>query len=477
MRLRAVYLLAAVASVAAVLVVAGPANATANWSCGETFATSPGTLDNNLDCSGYTENALVITADGVTLNFGGHTVTVDGTADWDGVYNDGYTGLTVENGTINMDTGGTAVEGYGVANDGGLGLTVADMTINGGYYGVDSYSSSDGTTVEGSTISGSTDEGIYQRGNGATIDGNTISPASGAQGIEATHGLGDVVSNNTVTGNFDGTDYIDGDIGIHLHLDTAALVEDNTVTTEGSDAMYESWDSGTQVTDNTFDGNYDGLDINGEIGPNSNESISGNFIRNSYYEGVYDYESDMNTYTGNVLSNNGIECGTSPTDSSCSGFYIDPDDQGSVTMTNNYSRLSSWGYYVEDAYNDDSYAATRSMFSGNSATYNDYGYYDDYSVLATWSDNTAYGSNDDGFTFDAPNHETITGNSSMHNGGEGFYFEDNAAADNPLSVTNNVGEYNGDYGFYADDPLAASSGNTGSNTNGSDDCWFVSGCS
>src|SRR5579862_2789990 len=173
MRLRAVYLLAAVASVAAVLVVAGPANATANWSCGETFATSPGTLDNNLDCSGYTENALVITADGVTLNFGGHTVTVDGTADWDGVYNDGYTGLTVENGTINMDTGGTAVEGYGVANDGGLGLTVADMTINGGYYGVDSYSSSDGTTVEGSTISGSTD--------GASISAATAPRSTGTR--------------------------------------------------------------------------------------------------------------------------------------------------------------------------------------------------------------------------------------------------------------------------------------------------------
>ncbi|HLX31530.1 MAG TPA: right-handed parallel beta-helix repeat-containing protein, partial [Gaiellaceae bacterium] len=271
-----------------------------------------------------------------------------------------------------------------------------------------------------------------------------------------------------------------GEIGIHLHEDTAALVSDNTVSAFGELGYYESWSSGTTLTGNTFDGNYEGAEIgDNSDGYASNDTISNNFFRNSYYEGIQDFRSDLNTYTGNVATNNGIECGTSP-DTDCAGFYIDPADYGSVTMTNNYSRLNSYGYYTYEAYNSDSYASTPSLFSGNSATYNDYGFDDDYSVLATWSDNTAYGNNYDGFYFYEPNHETITGNLSTHNGsgvGDGFYFEDNYAPYNPLAVTNNTSTYNGDYGFYADYPLSASSGNVGNSTNGTDDCWYISGCS
>jgi len=494
MRLRAVYLLAAVASVAAVLVVAGPANATANWSCGEDFAVSPGTLDNNLDCSGYNDNALVITAAGVTLNFGGHTVTVDGSDDNDGVYNDGYAGLTVENGTINMDTGGTAVEGYGIANDNGAGLTVADMTINGGYYGVDSYGDNPvGLTVDGSTIAGSTSDGVYTDGQGSTITNNTISPSDYyyahdecerfTDGILASYGLGDVITGNTITGNYvDGNDAIEycflGETGIHLHYDTGAWVSNNTVTSMGHYGFYSSGSAGTSLNGNTFSDNYNGVRINDGTAAENNDAISNNYILHSYHLGVRDYKSDMNTYTGNTLTDNGYGC-SSDTEY-CGGFFIDPDEVGSVTMTNNYARLGPNGYTIWYAYNGDSYASTPSLISGNSATYNDYGFYDYYSTLATWSDNTAYGNNYDGFDFYYPVHETITGNLATHNGsgsGDGFYFDDNYAPYNPLAVTNNTATYNGDYGFDADYPLSASSGNVGNSTNGTDDCWYISGCS
>ncbi|HLX32718.1 MAG TPA: right-handed parallel beta-helix repeat-containing protein [Gaiellaceae bacterium] len=484
------YLIAAAVSVTAVLAVAGPAYATSNWSCGEVFVTSPAPLDNNLNCTGYGDNALVIGGADVVLNLGGHTVTGD--SDWDVVYNDpGYDGLTVENGTL--DVGG---DGVGVYDKYGDNNTVADVTISGGTYGVDAWAEANGTTVEDSTISSTFVpvarhhgapkfaptmlKGIYVSGNDATIEGNTVSPATGGTGIEAVYGLGDVISGNTVTGNFDGTDEIGAEIGIHTHFDTGALVENNTVSSFGYDAAYASWDSGTTYDGNTFENSYEGLEIEGEIGPNSNETISNNFIRNNYYHGVYDYYSDLNSYTGNVLTNNGIECGTNTSDD-CAAFYIDGSGggsgHGSVTMTNNYARLSSYGFWIEDMYSGISYATTRSLFSGNSATYDDNGFADINSVLATWSDNTAYGNNDNGFVFGTPTHETITGNSSTHNGAEGFYFGSNAAPSNPLAVTNNVAEYNGDYGFYAEDPLSASSGNTGSNTNGADDCWYISGCS
>ncbi|HLX32243.1 MAG TPA: right-handed parallel beta-helix repeat-containing protein [Gaiellaceae bacterium] len=476
MRLRAVYLIAAAVSVVAVLMVAGPAYATSNWSCGEDFATSPAPLDNNLDCSGYGDDALVVTGNNVTLDLGGHTVT--GTSDYDVVDSNGYTNTTVQNGTLAVGAGGTATVGVGV----NLGIsvwntaTIANVTIEGGAYGVDAYYI-DALTVEGSTISGSTDYGVYASGNNVTIEDSTIAPATGgAEAIKATHGLGDMISGNTITGNFDGSDAIDGEIGIHLYKDTGALVQDNTVSSMGEWGFYESWSSGTRLSDNTFDSNYYGVEFYGGIGPNSSNVISGNFIKNSYYEGVYDLQSDLNSYVGNVATNNGIECGTNPTQE-CAAFFINPADYGSVTMTNNYSRLSSWGFLVENAYDSDAFASTRTTISGNSATYDDFGFGDSNSLLATWTDNTAYGNNDFGYYFEEPTHETISNNSAFHNGGEGFFFGDNAPPHNPLAVTNNVAEYNGDYGFDASSPLGASSGNTGNNTNGTDDCWYVAGCS
>ena len=82
MRLRGIYFLAVAASVAAVLVLAGPASA-ANppFACGATIEPSGSatyTLIGNLDCTGYNDPALTVepaAGKTVTLNLGVNTIT------------------------------------------------------------------------------------------------------------------------------------------------------------------------------------------------------------------------------------------------------------------------------------------------------------------------------------------------------------------------------------------------------------------
>ncbi len=68
-------------------------------------------------------------------------------------------------------------------------------------------------------------------------------------------------------------------------------------------------------------------------------------------------------------------------------------------MVNNYARTGDgYGFYVFEAYNDSVPGGPYSLFSGNVATANgssgDPGFYDEYSVGATWSKNVANYNND-----------------------------------------------------------------------------------
>ncbi len=168
-------------------------------------------------------------------------------------------------------------------------------------------------------------------------------------------------------------------------------------------------------------------------------------------------------------------------------------------MVNNYARTGNGvGFAVLGAYSDSVPGGPYSLFSGNVATANGSsdapGFFDEYSVGATWSKNVANYNATDGFDFCAPWRETVTGNSANLNGGNGYVFAydcdevvgppqvtpfpliGTAADEQPLAVTNNSATNNGEYGFAGEYPTAGS-GNTGKNTNACGDCYLVSGCS
>ncbi len=234
--------------------------------------------------------------------------------------------------------------------------------------------------------------------------------------------------------------------------------------------------------------------------------ISGNFIRNSFGAGVYDSGSFNNTYLGNIATANGRA-------SDGYTFDIEPYGYGPVTMVNNIARLGhSTGFYICGAYSDSVSGPPYSLFAGNSAIANgtdgNPGFWDAAceirelgaqqgahyqppqqrpvgSVGATWTGNVAKYNAADGFEFDAPWREIVTGNSASQNGDDGFLFLYAYENAQPLAVTNNSATYNGGYGFSGWDdegqgsvayPVAGS-GNSGGGTNGYADCYLVAGCS
>jgi len=501
MRLRGVYLLlATAASVSAMLVLAGPA-AAANLHCGEEIMSSV-TLIGNLDCSATSDAALYIGADGVTLNLNGFAVTaptgydvIDNWANGDHGTTAGTpaNGTTIKNGTLNLS--GTA---YGVDNvpggPGGSSLTLDVVNIVGDgtsfpSWGVYSTGGSNTTVLDGS-ISG-VSIGLFLESETADLVKNvTIAPSfgPGCFGVDVAFGTTTMIVGNAFS-PFDPTSNPQSCQALFNSQSAGTQFTGNTVT-----GMFQGVESvqsaGLAVTSNVMDGNMFGVFL---AASNSGDMIAGNFIKNSGASGIADLTSFNNTYTGNILTSNG-KAGSS------ASYFIDPAGYGPVTMVNNYARLGyDAGFWVCAAYSDSVSGPPYSSFVGNNAIANGTdgaaGFVDgncavqapsSASVGATWSANNAYANAGDGFLFVAPWREIVTGNTSKLNGDDGFLFYDVTADAQPLAVTNNSATYNGGYGFSgADDegipgsdayPVAGS-GNTGSGTNGTGDCYLVAGCS
>jgi hypothetical protein len=109
------FLAAALAAAMLLPLSAGQALAS-NVHCGDVI-THDTKLDSDLTCPG---DGLVIGADGITLDLGGHTLTGTG-QDTKGVSNPGYDGVTIENGVVSFPL-------YGSTDAIALG-TVADNTL------------------------------------------------------------------------------------------------------------------------------------------------------------------------------------------------------------------------------------------------------------------------------------------------------------------------------------------------------------
>lgn len=213
--------------------------------CG-TRVTSDFTLGTDLlDCPG---DGLVVAADHITVDLGGHTIQGRNGQTTAGVRVAGFSGVTVTGGFIrrfgkgillsrspddhitrnvitdSFDEGiftdaasaRTQIEGDYVSGSGvDSGATWAD--------GIDARG--DGLLVRGNTIVNNHDDGIDVGGAGDTVDGNRVD-GSGQDGIDV-DGHADLVQSNTSTRNGD-----DG-IGVGLHGSDVTLRAN--VTTDNAD--------------------------------------------------------------------------------------------------------------------------------------------------------------------------------------------------------------------------------------------------
>ena len=340
----------------ATVVSAGPA-AARTLGCGEVITVDT-TLDGDLvDCP---DEGLVIGADDITLDLNGHTIDGDGispvscpvegqTCDV-GVDNSaGYTGVTIQGGSIQQFNAGVLVSGGADAN------LLSRLTISQTTSEAIDVGDSANTVIQGNTMtdpgiaavvvlessdavvsrnaaSGSTEEGFMIGGTGTTVRGNVVSYSGGGMavfdGATATRvegnqfrDVGDgvivgvafdtVVRHNVVNGTGGGER---GGFGVILDGAVRTTVDENFIraTGDGPGIYVAHLDAATAPQDNSVIRNHassehaDGILVDPDA---AGTLLFGNVAVNSGDDGI-DVDAPGTTVTGNLAYHNhdlGIE--------------------------------------------------------------------------------------------------------------------------------------------------------------------------
>lgn len=193
----------------------------ANVTCGEVI-TQDTRLENDLvDCP---EHGIVIGADDITVNLGGHTIDGEPEGFFDnGIDNSaGYDGVTIRNGTvIQFDTGVALV---GTIDNHVEGLVVSTVNFGNGIV-VDGFARLDSHSNR--------------------IEKNTLS-SNGGTGIDLNGTFGNVVTKNTITGNGE---------GLRLFASNFNLFDKNLVSHNGSQGFSVFESDGNRMTKNAVTDN------------------------------------------------------------------------------------------------------------------------------------------------------------------------------------------------------------------------------
>ncbi|MGQ0576199.1 MAG: right-handed parallel beta-helix repeat-containing protein [Pseudonocardia sp.] len=269
-------------------------------SCGEILTQSVMLANDLIDCEG---TALVIGADGITVDLGGRVV--DGTGLGAGILNPRHQRVAVTNGTISefehgvefgpgagrgalsaLQLSGNAVAGVLLADadDAGAGNTVRDSQLTGNAVGVLVGPGTRGTLVRDNFFTANTDSAVrLELAGGARIENNTIT-GSGGPGIALERAADNVVIGNTVSDNTGGgiaggaealpsdrnrveANTLDGNgFGILVTDSSATVVADNTVRGSGGAGIGLELADANEVTGNQLAGNASGIAVNESSG-------------------------------------------------------------------------------------------------------------------------------------------------------------------------------------------------------------------
>lgn len=231
-------------AIVGVTAVASPATAAGHIECGDTILEDT-VLISDLVCDGTTD-ALIVGADNVVLDLGGHTITGPGAyqGTGSGIRLTGRSGVTVQKGTI---TGFQS----GVVIDSGADNTVTKVSAVANDRGV-TLANAAGSLVSQSTFADNGRDGVAIGGAGSAgsvVTQNTITGNVWGITINATPDA--TLSRNTIDANRFGIAVFAGA--------SAAVVSQNTVTNSVFDGIETSGDTtGSTVSQNTssFNGGY-----------------------------------------------------------------------------------------------------------------------------------------------------------------------------------------------------------------------------
>ena len=257
--------LTALAAVVGLLMTLGGNQAQAgDVSCGD-ILTSDTVLHEDLAC-GTTTPGLTITADDITLNCDGHTITGIGGV---GIFLDGVDGVTVKN---------CHVTGFGNnfllddSDDNTLKANTSAGNIStAGFFLLDSF----GNTIKGNMATGGVTGGLSR---GFVFDGSSDN----------------VVKGNTATGNaFRGFGFLSGS--------SDNTVKGNTSTGNGSAGfIFASGSAGNEIKGNTANGNaFEGFAMFSSV-----NTLKGNTANDNGTYGIRDTTGPANAYIGNTCSGN-----------------------------------------------------------------------------------------------------------------------------------------------------------------------------
>jgi nitrous oxidase accessory protein NosD len=202
----------------AMAVMGGAAAGTGNDLCGTTVVDDL-TLDHDLTCAG---NALVVGADGVRIDLGGHTIVGGGSGA--GVLIAGRQGVWVIGGQIENFTAGVLVNNSS-------GVVIKHMTFSGNGEGIDLQAAARGTTIKESSFFNNRARGVMMRANSAD----------------------NVVRENSFSGN---------NVGVALNGTLDATVKENLIVASRAAGVRVNVPAGGNlVAENTIAGNPAGIDF------------------------------------------------------------------------------------------------------------------------------------------------------------------------------------------------------------------------
>lgn len=259
--------LAATAGALASMGLATPAHAAANLACGQTI-TSSVTLSADIGpCPG---DGLIVAANGIALNLGGHTVRGVGnrSADQVGVRLENVSGATVANGTVMAFNAGVTLEnstGSTVANIRALNNTSTGATNHG-----------DGIIADGSSNN--------------QIIGNEVAGNGPLSGVTMVDGS----DNNVVKGN-------------NIHDNTLVRAEPSQVAPDQEDhgVRFDTGSSGNIIDSNKIIGN-GGSGVQAPGFEHVNLVIKNNLIQGNGQFGIVSPGQNY-TLSGNTVANNGFD--------------------------------------------------------------------------------------------------------------------------------------------------------------------------
>ena len=395
--------------------------------CG--LASTDGATYTLLNSVSSTGTCFTIGANNITLtsNSSLNQINFSTTTAGYGIYNNGYSNITIKN--LNITTKNTSSSSRGIyytgVNAKFSNITNNTITVKTGR-GIYLISSSNNITTTNNTISATSGVGIsLSTSKNNTISNNTVTVTTGRGMNIETSSHNSVVSNNTISATST------NGLGIYLHTSLNSVISNNTisVTTDGY-GIYLYSSSNTTLSNNTLTASSSGYGITLYLSSNNN-TLNNNIILVISGTGIVIQSASNNS----VVSNNTISVTTGD------GISL-YSSASSVVSNNTISVTTGGGIYL---YSSSISSLTNNTITLMSSEVAGYGIYLIFSTDNTINNNTVTGTIGRGITLYSSSTNTLTSNIATVTNGIGMHIRTsssyNTVTNNTITATSGTGIY------------------------------------